>query len=516
MIRTTPRRLGALVAAVVLAVTVLLAWLAAEVDEGARQALLERDVEQAGTVLTSAVGLVETQLQGAAQVAVTAGADPEAFVRFAEARLPTTSFASMSLWRTGDGPELVAVAGEEPLLPPRGEAALAGLSPNELAVFGVLPGEPARLGYAVAAAGDPGLVVYAEQFLAPERRTDVDEDNPFSGLDLAIYLGAETDPEQLLVATAPVPIQGDTASSTVPFGNTELTLVASTSRQLTGTLPAALPWIVLGAGGALALASGAGVATLSRRRLVAERLAAENERLFHQQRGIAGTLQHALLPDLPRLDGIEVDARYVAGVEELDVGGDWYDVIPRGPGCCVFVIGDISGRGLPAATTMAALRFAVRAYLAQGDDIGTVMGRLRPLLDVGADHQFATVLMGEVDAARRRLRVACAGHFPPLLVTGGAARPVDCPVSPPIGLPDPTPPAVVEVGLPAAGTLLAFTDGLVERRGEVVDTGVDRLAAAAVAREGQELAPLLDELMAALTPAGAQDDTVLVGLRWGG
>ena len=201
----------------------------------------------------------------------------------------------------------------------------------------------------------------------------------------------------------------------MPFGDETFTVVAAARGGLTGPLSAALPWIVLGGGVLLALAGGVTAGSLSRRRAVAERLAADNAELYRQQRGIAGTLQHALLPEVPHLDGVEVAARYVAGVDELSVGGDWYDVIAGPSGRSVFVVGDVSGQGLAAATTMASLRFAVRAYVAQGDDIATVLTRLRALLDISVDHQFATVLMGELDPAAGLVRVVSAGHFGPLL-----------------------------------------------------------------------------------------------------
>lgn len=519
MMRTAPRRTSALVAVVILAITVALAWLAAQVNADANADLLDRQVAQAATVLGNAVEIRQVQLADAGQVASATGAAPGPFQRFAAARITgARSFASLSLLRVGNGTaEVLATEGEEPLLPPGGVASpfFAGLRPDgELVVTGILPGEPDRLGYALMPQGDSGLVVYAEQVLDPDRLTSVPEDAAFGGLDFAIYLGETTDPDQLVLSTAPVPIGGDTATATLPFGDTVLTVVGAARSQLTGALSGALPWIVLGVGAALALTSAATVETLSRRRAVAEGLAAENERLYHQQRGIAGTLQHALLPDVPRVEGMEVAARYLAGVDELEVGGDWYDLIPRGPGCCVFVVGDISGRGLPAATTMAALRFAVRAYLAQGDDIETVLAKLRRLLRVETDHQFATVLIGELDAPAGRLRVVCAGHFPPVLVSGGRAELLDCPVAPPVGVDTATPPVATEVRLPGAATLLAFTDGLVERRGEAIDTGLDRLRTLAAGADGQPLEPFLDHVLQALTAGAGTDDTVLVGLRW--
>jgi hypothetical protein len=386
---------------------------------------------------------------------------------------------------------------------------------GELSVAGILPGEPARLAFALMPEGDTsGVVIYAETVVSAEPQPTDPEDVAFGGLDFAVYLGEAIAPDQLLLSTAPAPIGGDTQTAALPFGDTVLTVVAAAPGSLTGALSTALPWIVLGVGSVLAMVSGAGTAALSRRRALAEQLAEDNANLYQQQRGIAGTLQHAMLPEVPQLNGLEVAARYVAGVDELDVGGDWYDLIPRGPGCCVFVVGDISGRGLPAATTMAALRFAVRAYLAQGDAIEVVLAKLHRLLHVDTDHQFATVLIGELDANAGRLRLVCAGHFPPLLVTDSHAEVLDCPVAPPVGVGASPQPAVAELRLPPSGTLLAFTDGLVERRSEVIDAGLDRLQDAATAAYGQPLEEFVDQVMRSLTADGGKDDTVLVGLRW--
>jgi serine phosphatase RsbU (regulator of sigma subunit) len=521
MIRT-PRGVAAVSAAVIVAVTAALAVLAGQVNARAERDLLEREVAQAGTVLTTQIAVLTTQLADAAQVAAGTGADPGAFEAFAAARVTGAGDRSLSLWRTGDGgrAELLAAQGPEATGPDgEGFAAFLTAVPADgtLAVTGILAGEPARLGYALRPVGDAsGLVVYAEALLPPGRRIEVSPDEAFSGLDFAVYLGRETVPEELLYSTGPVPIEGATARAPVPFGDTEVTVVASSPTSLTGALSSALPWIVTVVGLVLAGVAAVAVAAILRRRGQAERLAADNERLYRQQRGIAGTLQHALLPEVPTLDGVEVAARYVAGGDGLEVGGDWYDVIARGPGCCVFVVGDISGSGLSAATTMAGLRFAVRAFLAQGDDITVVLTRLRRLLDVDTDHRFATVLLGELDTGTGRLRLVCAGHFPPLLIAGGRARYLQVPLAPPVGVDVSAPPLAAEVRLSGAGTLLAFTDGLVERRGEVIDTGLDRLRAATSVLDGQPLEQELDDLMRALDVAGGGDDTVLLGMRWTG
>jgi serine phosphatase RsbU (regulator of sigma subunit) len=510
-----PRRVSVLVAVSVLLVTVALTVLSWRVSTNSEQRLLARQLAQVGTLLGQQAAVLQVQLADMGQVAVNTDANPAAFARFAADQLQQTG-QSLSLWRIAPGdPEQLAVQGVPPLLPD-GPAALAGLEPTgELVMLGILRGQPDRLAYALMPDGDnTDLVVYAESPLPEGKRIPAPADSPLAGLDLALYLGAEADPGRLLQATAPTPIRGRTEATEVPFGNTSVTIVGASREHLTGALSAALPWIVLGVGGALAVAGAATLEYVSRRRLEAERLAAENERLYRQQRGIAGTLQHALLPVVPEICGVEVGARYVAGVDELEVGGDWYDVIARGPGRCVFVVGDISGRGLSAATTMAALRFAVRAYVAEGHDIETVLARLRGLLDIDTDHQFATVLLGELDVPAGRLRLVSAGHFPPLLLSDGQATMLDCPIAPPVGVQAPTPEPAAVVPMTARSTLLAFTDGAVERRGETIDSGLERLRATAVAADGSPLEPMLDELLEALTGEVNKDDTVLLGMRW--
>jgi serine phosphatase RsbU (regulator of sigma subunit) len=515
--RAVPGRISVVVTAVVLVLTLVLVWLASTVNANINRRLLAQQVDQAATLLVTQSAVLQTQMADAGQVADATDGRPGPFTRFAAATLAAPEL-SLSLWRvTGDRVERLALHGPEPLLPKGGPAAFfTGLQPTgRLAVAGILEGDPPRLSYALMPAGETGgLVVYAEAPL--RRRVSVPPGEAFSGLDLAVYLGSETTPDQLVQTTAPTPIRGETATTRVPFGDSFFTVVAASRTGLTGSLSAALPWIGLGVGGVLAVGGGAIVEVLSRRRVVAERLAADNQRLYQQQASIAGTLQHALLPEVPRVDGVEVAARYVAGVDELEVGGDWYDVIPGPSGRCVFVVGDISGWGLPAATTMAALRFAVRAYLAQGDDIATVLTKLRGLLDIEVDHQFATVLLGEVDPAAGLIRVVSAGHFGPLLISDGRPELLDCRVAPPVGVATPAAPAVTEARVSGPVTLLAFTDGAVERRGEILDTGLDRLRSAAAAAADRPLPEMLDHLMQTQTAPGSRDDTVILGLRWAG
>jgi serine phosphatase RsbU (regulator of sigma subunit) len=505
--------LSVAVTAVVLVLALGLAWLASAVNARNSERLLRQQVVQVSTLLTTQLTTGQVQMSDAGQVAIATGGQPGPFTRFADATLPAP--VSLSLWRvSGNQAERLAQHGSEPQLPPGGPASFfTTLEPTgRLTMAGILQEPEPRLAYALMPPGDTGLVVYAETPL--NRRVSVEAGEAFGGLDLAAYLGTEPVPDQLIQTTAPIPIAGDTETVQVPFANTSFTLVAAPRASLTGPLSRSLPWIVLGVGGVLALAVGATVETLSRRRAVAEGLAVDNQRLYQEQRSIAGTLQHALLPEVPQVHGVDVAARYVAGVDELEVGGDWYDVITGPTGRCVFVVGDVSGQGLPAATTMAALRFAVRAYLAQGDDIATVLTRLRGLLDISVDHQFATVLLGELDPPSGRIRLVSAGHFAPLLVRGGRAELLECPVGPPVGVAVSAEPRVAEFRVSGPATLLAFTDGAVERRGEVIDTGLERLRSAAEAADRQALPAVLDRLMQTSAVQGGRDDTVILGMRW--
>jgi serine phosphatase RsbU (regulator of sigma subunit) len=498
-------------------VTVALTALSWQVNARSEQRLLGRQLAQVGTLLTNQAAVLRTEMADIGQVAVNTNANPNAFARFAAGELKQTG-QSLTLWRITDGhAQQLAAQGVDARLPPDGPSALTRLRPTgQLEMLGILPGRPDRLSYALMpSAPNTDLVIYAESPLPSDHRLEVTATSPLAGLDLALYLGKRPDPAKLLETTAPLPIRGRTQTLSVPFGADSITIVGNSPTRLTGALSAVLPWIVLGVGTALAIAGAATLEFVSRRRALAERLAAENAELYRQQRGIARTLQQALLPAVPALGCVQVAARYLAGAEDLEVGGDWYDVIERRPGCVVFVVGDVSGRGLPAATTMAALRFAIRGFLYEGHDIDTVLSLVRGLLDVTADHQFATVLLGELDATAGRLRLVSAGHFGPLLLSDAGIQLIDCPVAPPVGVELTGPaPAAATVDVAGPATLLAFTDGLVERRGEVIDAGLERLRAAAGTAAARPLDEMLDQLLGALIGDGRRDDTVLLGLRW--
>jgi PAS domain S-box-containing protein len=252
-------------------------------------------------------------------------------------------------------------------------------------------------------------------------------------------------------------------------------------------------------------------------RLAAERvgLAIAHARVYEREHRIAETLQRSLLPDrLPDLPGLEVAARYLPAASEAEVGGDWYDVIPIAGGAVGLVMGDVAGKGLAGASMVGRLRSALRAYALEGHDGGRVVERLNRLLWTEAEEsQMATMLYVIVDPAASTVRWVNAGHPPPLLIGGGQVEFLQGDASVPLGvLPFPT---YEEVTAPLGPghSLLLYTDGLVERPGEHLDEGLERLAACLRdARENPH--ELLEHVVDTLVPAGgAPDDVALLILR---
>ena len=390
-------------------------------------------------------------------------------------------------------------------------------------MLGLLQSRVPRLGYAVAASGaTPRFAVYGESALPADRRSRLQSNTAFSDLNYAIYLGRSLSPAQLLVTNlAQLPVPGRQAHQAVPFGDSVLTVVVAPRVPLSGTLPERLPWVILVVGILLSLGAAALTARLIQGRLGAEHLAGElegavreNQALYAEQRTIAQTLQQALLPgELPHLAGTETSALYEPGEEGVEIGGDWYDVIPLDDHRLLTVVGDVSGRGLRAATTMASLRYAIHAYAAQSDPPATILTKLSGLLRVTTAGQFATVLCAVLDISTHEVTVVSAGHLPALLLADGHGEYLECLVGPPIGVQTGVSYTATTVAVPPAATLLAYTDGLVERRGESIDDGLARLRTAALARDG-DLAGLLQRLVNDLRHGYSDDDTAIVGLRW--
>jgi PAS domain S-box-containing protein len=252
--------------------------------------------------------------------------------------------------------------------------------------------------------------------------------------------------------------------------------------------------------------------------LAADRVALtiDHARVFEREHKIAETLQRSLLPErLPGIPGIAVAARYLPAATEAEVGGDWYDVIPIPGGSVGLVMGDVAGKGLAAASMVGRLRSALRAYALEGHDPATVVERLNRLVFTELEEsQMATLLYLVFDPAEGTVRWVNAGHLAPLLVVGeGLAHFLEGGRSVPLGvMPFPSF-EEVSVGLEAGGSILLYTDGLVERPGAHIDDGLGLLAD--VVRSGPlDPEDLCAHVLRELVPKeGATDDVALLSLR---
>lgn len=505
-----------------LLVTALLALGSAEQFQSNENRLLKLRVREVGSLLTEALPDLQSSLAAAAELASATNGNVRRFRTFVAPLVgppPAHQFVSVSLWhapRPQRGP--LTVVGVAPKLAMESTAAafFAGASRSpKLDVVGLLREPEPRIGYAVISRAGGGFVAYAESAIPANRRASIESNSAFADLNYALYLGVARHPQNLLVTNvAQVPLTGRTAIDRVPFGSTTLTLAVSPREPLSGTLSEWLPWIIAGVGLLITLAFVAAASRLASGRRHAERLASENRRLYGEQRGIAQTLQHALLPErLPQITGMQASARYEAGEEGVEIGGDWYDVIALDDHRAMAVVGDVSGRGLRAATTMASLRYAIRSYAVQDDPPTAILSKLSDLLSVNDDRQLATVLCATVDLGRQQITIASAGHLPPLLIRDGHGEYVTLDVGLPVGVRTGASYSPTTVEAPPGATLLAFTDGLVETRGASIDDGLARLRTAAGA-DGSDLTELLGRVLRELRPEPGDDDIAILGLRW--
>jgi PAS domain S-box-containing protein len=249
--------------------------------------------------------------------------------------------------------------------------------------------------------------------------------------------------------------------------------------------------------------------------LMADRagLAIANARAYERELGTVETLQRSLLPEtLPELESVLVAARYLPGGAE--VGGDWYDAVQLGDGRLGVAMGDVVGHGLGAAALMGQLRHATRAYALEGHAPGAVLDRLDRLMRTLDGGQMATLLYLVVEPDRSSVRLASAGHVPPLLVgRDGRAEFLDTAPDPPLGVFATSSHSEIEVPLEPGATLILYTDGLVEQRGASIDEGLEALRAAA-ADPGEDPEALCDRLMTAMLDVHASDDDIaLLALR---
>jgi sigma-B regulation protein RsbU (phosphoserine phosphatase) len=211
--------------------------------------------------------------------------------------------------------------------------------------------------------------------------------------------------------------------------------------------------------------------------VVAERVAgAIQHRQVAIEQAAARWLERSLLPSsLPRCAGLELAARY-APADNRIAGGDWYDVFTLPSGDLWIVLGDVAGHGLAAAVVMGRIRSALRAYAM----LGVAAEEVLELLDRKVRHfeigMFATVVCAVSRPPHESFRIAVAGHPPPILAEPDFdSHLVEVHVTPPIGVGDDIERTSITLPLVMGGVLAFYTDGLIERRGETLDVGLERL-----------------------------------------
>jgi PAS domain S-box-containing protein len=251
-------------------------------------------------------------------------------------------------------------------------------------------------------------------------------------------------------------------------------------------------------------------------------LSLENAQLYSRQRRAAEVLQRSLLTRLPEPDHLEVVARYLPAAEEAQVGGDWYDAFLQPDGATVLAIGDVVGHDMGAAAAMGQLRNLLRGTAYDREDTPAhTLSRVDAAIRGLQVDTLATAVIGRIEQTRedkalgvRRIRWSNAGHPPPMLLgADGRVTVLEAAADLLLGLDPRTERHDHEAVLEDGGTLLLYTDGLVERRDSPLDAGLARLRQALAALADQPLESLCDELLARLLPGEADDDVALVAVR---
>lgn len=238
-------------------------------------------------------------------------------------------------------------------------------------------------------------------------------------------------------------------------------------------------------------------------------------RAFDAEHELVGMLQRQLLPrSLPRLPGAVAVARYLPSTAGLELGGDWYDVIPLPDNHVALVIGDVQGHSAGAATLMGQMRTALRAYAVEGHPPDVVVAHSnRLLVDMESD-LFATCCYVDVDLEEGSAWCVRAGHLPPVLrYPDGRTEIAEAEGGPPLGVVARADFPMSPLRLPPGTVIALVTDGLVETPGSDIDDGMDHLAEQLAGAAPTDLGLVADAL---LGNAPRSDDVALLLLRYDG
>lgn len=247
--------------------------------------------------------------------------------------------------------------------------------------------------------------------------------------------------------------------------------------------------------------------------LAADRIAgAVQETLNSSERAAAQVLQRSLLPSgFPHCPGLEFAARYVPA-HGGRVGGDWYDVFMLPSGEVWLVAGDVAGHGLRAAVIMSRVRTTIRAYALEGHPPQEVLRLTDLKLLQFEPGEMATAVCATMQPPYEYVRLAAAGHLPPVLGNpDGPSHFVDMHLAPPLGTGHRTTARPVSVRIPDDCVLVVYTDGLVERRSEPIEVGLERLLDAIACEDPERVCSrVMDSLVGSYL---TEDDIALAAVR---
>jgi serine phosphatase RsbU (regulator of sigma subunit) len=500
------------------------ALLARSTHRDSEQRLLQQRVNEAGALLTNTIGNIQTPLAAAAELAEVTEGDADSFRAVLGRPIAREQFVAAVLLAV-DTAEVVATVGDDSqlTLPPTEFADIVARSgaTESLTVIDLVD-RGRRIGYAYNATttADPELdfVVYAEAQLPADATGGGRTDGPFDDLDYALYLGDEIDPSSLLIATTDdLPIDGDVATATVPFGDESIMFVATTTEPLGSRLSAALPWLILLSGIGAGIVAAIGVRALVVRRRAAEQLAAEIGALYAEQQHHAETLRRSLLPrEMPTSDIFDVEVRYWPADVSNEIGGDFYDLFPLDDRRWGLVMGDVCGKGVEAAALTALTRHTVRTAARHLRDPAEVLRWAHDGISAFTTSTYCTVCFAVISVAADgalTLDVALGGHPPLLLARGGTVEPVGRPGTI-LGM---IPPKVhVDRRALAHGdTLVLYTDGVTDAPAQAAMT-VEQLETVVAEHWRSAPAAMADAIHSELRAkqrGASVDDTALMIVR---
>jgi len=215
---------------------------------------------------------------------------------------------------------------------------------------------------------------------------------------------------------------------------------------------------------------------------------------------------------LPSIPGLEFEVRYHSGTSQVGVGGDWCEVLEVDDRV-ILAVGDAAGHGVDAAVMMKEVASALRAF-AFVESAGGVVKRLDRYVSTLRQGTLVTACVLGLDLVSLRLTIANAGHVPPILASRRTTKYLDKGRTAPLG----TGAAGKRFGparlrLKRGDCLFLYTDGLIERRGETIDRGIDRLTRAVV-NAPPDLGDACDHILKTMAPRqGFADDVALLGVR---